>query len=164
MVNRLARDKDSTYWAHWEVTKKMKCFEYTPRYFLPGQRAFFARRAIPFAELGWIHFRFQGIITLPCDALTCYHKIRNLLNFSLCKNLCLSNVLLSREPLLKGKIQYSWPPRANKFRPVTFDNANTIYFFTTQGTLMRRSTVTYEPSLLVSAPCFKIGLRGERDN
>ncbi len=38
------------------------------------------------------------------------------------------NVLLSREPLLKGEIQYSWPPRTNKFRPVTFDNANIIYF------------------------------------
>ncbi len=44
----------------------------------------------------------------------------------------------TREPLLKGKPQYS------------FDNFTIIYFFTQQATLMRRSTVMSLPVQLVS--------------
>ncbi len=40
----------------------------------------------------------------------------------------------NREPLLKGKVQYSWPPYTNYFRSASFDNSNIIYFFTKQAT------------------------------
>jgi hypothetical protein len=45
------------------------------------------------------------------------------------------------EPLLKGKIQYNWPPCTNLFKTAVFNIANTIYFLTSQAILMRRSTV-----------------------
>jgi hypothetical protein len=47
----------------------------------------------------------------------------------------------SREALLKGKAQHSWPPCTNKFRLTSFDIANIIYFFTIQAILMRGSTI-----------------------
>jgi len=44
-------------------------------------------------------------------------------------------VSLIREPLLKGKVQYSWPPSTNSFRSAAFDLANIIHIFTKQATL-----------------------------
>jgi hypothetical protein len=38
-------------------------------------------------------------------------------------------ITLNRDPLLKGKDQYSWPPCPNLFRSATFDNANVIFLF-----------------------------------
>ncbi len=49
--------------------------------------------------------------------------------------------ITNREPLLKGKAQYSWPPRINSFRLAAFDIENIIYFLTKQASLMRMSTV-----------------------
>jgi hypothetical protein len=43
----------------------------------------------------------------------------------------------TKEPLLKGKAQYSWPPYTNLSRSADFDIANITYFFTKQATLMR---------------------------
>ncbi len=34
----------------------------------------------------------------------------------------------TKEPLLKGKDQYSWPPCTNYFRSAAFDKVNIIYF------------------------------------
>ncbi len=55
----------------------------------------------------------------------------------------LANVRMERdkEPLLKGKAQYGWPPCTNQFRSVAFDIANIIYSFTKGVTVMRRSIV-----------------------
>jgi hypothetical protein len=49
----------------------------------------------------------------------------------------------AREPLLKGKAQYSWPPCIYKFISAAFDTENFIYYFTKQVTLTRRATFTY---------------------
>ncbi len=46
-----------------------------------------------------------------------------------------------REPLLKGKASYSWPPCTNYFRSAAFDTSNIIYLLTNQANFMRRSTV-----------------------
>ncbi len=50
------------------------------------------------------------------------------------------DMIYIKELLLKGKAQYTWPPYTNYLRTATFDNAKIIYFFTKQGTLMRRAT------------------------
>ncbi len=52
----------------------------------------------------------------------------------------------SREPLLKGKAQYSSPPCTSS---APFDNTNIIHFFTKQATLLRRSIVLSLPLQLV---------------
>ncbi len=52
---------------------------------------------------------------------------------------------VNREPLMKGKAQYSWPPRTNLFRLTAFENASIIYFATKQTSLMRRPTVLSHP-------------------
>ncbi len=57
----------------------------------------------------------------------------------------------SRESLLKGKDQYSWPPCTNKLRSAVFDNANIIYNFTKEAKLNEEVNRT-EPSLSVSIP------------
>ncbi len=51
----------------------------------------------------------------------------------------------TREALLKWKAQYRRAPCTNHFRSDTFDNANIIYYFMKQATLMRRSTVLSLP-------------------
>jgi hypothetical protein len=55
----------------------------------------------------------------------------------------------TREPLLKGKTQYNWPPYTNKFRLAAFAIENIIYFLTKRATLMRRSAVLSLPLKLV---------------
>ncbi len=67
----------------------------------------------------------------------------------------METVAFNREPLLKGKAQYNWPPCTNYFQSAAFDNANIFYFFVKQATLVRRSTV-HEPFLPVRVPCFYI--------
>ncbi len=54
---------------------------------------------------------------------------------------CNFDIVVIREPLLKGKAQYFWPPRTKQLRSDAFDNTNIIYFFTKQSNLMRRSTL-----------------------
>ncbi len=51
----------------------------------------------------------------------------------------------SREPLLKGKLSTVDLLVPISFISAAFDNANIIYFFTNQATLMRRSTVLILP-------------------
>ncbi len=51
----------------------------------------------------------------------------------------------SREPLLKGKAQYSWPPYINLLRSAVFYWKYYLPFFTKQVTLVRRSTVLRIP-------------------
>jgi hypothetical protein len=40
-------------------------------------------------------------------------------------------VILAKEPLLKGKSQYIWPPCTNLFRSAAFDIENVISFYRT---------------------------------
>jgi hypothetical protein len=56
-----------------------------------------------------------------------------------------NNESCCREPLLKGNAQYSRPPCTNKVSSATFDTENSVYSFTRQATLMRRSTVLSLP-------------------
>ncbi len=63
-------------------------------------------------------------------------------------SLCFYIKVLSKEPLLKGKAQYNWPPCTNLFRTAAFD-IDIIYLFTKQPTLERRSTVLSLPLQLV---------------
>ncbi len=44
----------------------------------------------------------------------------------------------TREVLLRGKVQYSWPP---VFGSAAFVNSNFTYFFTKQATLMRSNVL-----------------------
>jgi len=49
----------------------------------------------------------------------------------------------TREALMKGKSQYSWPPRptcTNQFRSADFDIANIIFFLTKRANLMSGAT------------------------
>jgi hypothetical protein len=46
-----------------------------------------------------------------------------------------------REPLLKGKDQYRWPPCTKEFRSAAFYIENLFFLFTKQPILMRRSIV-----------------------
>ncbi len=48
---------------------------------------------------------------------------------------------LSREPLLKGKARFGWPPCTNSFRSAGFILKILLTFFTKQAALVRRSTV-----------------------
>jgi hypothetical protein len=68
-------------------------------------------------------------------------------------NFCNFGIILTiaqtRETLLKGKVQYSWPPYTTYFRSAAFDVANITYFFTKQASLMRRSTLLSLPLQLV---------------
>ncbi len=59
----------------------------------------------------------------------------------------------TKEPLLKGKAQYSWPPCTNLFRFVSFEFACIIYSFAKQVTFVEEVNRT-EPSPLVSVPRF----------
>ncbi len=49
-----------------------------------------------------------------------------------------TQLLKTKEALLKGKAQYSWPPCTNSFRSASFDIANIIYYFTKQAPIIRR--------------------------
>ncbi len=49
------------------------------------------------------------------------------------------------EVLPQGNAQYSWPPCTNEFRSAPLYIENSIYLFTKQATLMRRSTVLSLP-------------------
>ncbi len=55
----------------------------------------------------------------------------------------------TREVLLKGKAQYSWPPCTKWFNQLLFILQILFTFFTKQATLMRRSTVLSLPPQLV---------------
>jgi hypothetical protein len=57
-----------------------------------------------------------------------------------------------REPLLKGKAQYSWLPCSNKFRLGACDIANIIYFLNKTSYLKEEVNRT-KPFPLVSVPC-----------
>jgi hypothetical protein len=58
---------------------------------------------------------------------------------------CSYDMPSAREPLLKGKAQYSWPPCNNRFMSAPFIFQILFTFFTKQPTLMRRSTVLRLP-------------------
>jgi hypothetical protein len=51
--------------------------------------------------------------------------------------------------LIKWKARYIRPPCTRYITSTSFDNANIIYFFTKQVSLMRRSTVLSLPTQLV---------------
>ncbi len=58
---------------------------------------------------------------------------------------------ITREPLLKGKAQYSWPPCTNLFRLVSFDIANIILLFH-KTSYLNEEVNCIEPSPLVGIP------------
>ncbi len=64
----------------------------------------------------------------------------------------------SGNPCWNGKAQYSWPPSPDKLRSAAFDNANIVYFFTKQATIMRRSTVLSLPLQIVFPGIIKLCL------
>ncbi len=58
---------------------------------------------------------------------------------------------LCRDPLLKGKAQYSWPPCTYQFRSVTFLNWNYFCLFYKKGYPNKEVNGT-DPSLSISVP------------
>jgi hypothetical protein len=69
------------------------------------------------------------------EKTTAYHSHRQIFGQTKRK------IRLPRESLAKGKAYYSSPPCTNSPRLAVFDNANIIYLFTKQTTLVRRLTV-----------------------
>jgi hypothetical protein len=61
-----------------------------------------------------------------------------------------------REPFLKGKAQYLWPPSTSKFRSAPYTLKNLIIYCTKQATLMRRSTVLSLPLQSVFPGCYSV--------
>jgi hypothetical protein len=59
----------------------------------------------------------------------------------------------SRELLLKGMAQYSWPSCTNLFRSATLDIANMLYFSKKKTSYLFEEVNCTETSLLVSVPC-----------
>ncbi len=59
-----------------------------------------------------------------------------------------------REPLLKWKAQYSWPPCTNWFRSIAFEIAKIIYFFY-EISYLNEEVNHSEPSVSVSVPVRK---------
>jgi hypothetical protein len=52
---------------------------------------------------------------------------------------------------------YNGPPYTNKFKVAALDNANIVYFFTQQATLMKSSTALSPPLQLVYPALIKPG-------
>ncbi len=92
---------------------------------------FFVSQVISF----FFFFFFEGLLNNLFWNILCQHFLHLLL---LWKPLYF---LGAKEPLLKGKAQYGWPPYINWFRSAHFYNANIITSVSKQATLMRRSTV-----------------------
>ncbi len=61
---------------------------------------------------------------------------------------------LSRESLIKGKIQYTWPPWTNQFKLVIFRTATMLFFFCKMSYLNEEVNCT-KPSPSVSVPWLK---------
>ncbi len=74
------------------------------------------------------------------------HKISGL---GPCGRVSNQGLASTREVLLKGKAQYSWPPCINQFRSAPFILKILLTSSTKQATLMGRSTVLSLPLMLV---------------
>jgi hypothetical protein len=80
------------------------------------------------------------VMTVGCYYHWCFANVQKPLHS--CKS-------LTRESLLKGTNQYSWPPCSSSFSLATFDTETLFFFISKQTILMRRSTVLSFPLQLV---------------
>ncbi len=89
-------------------------------------------------KLGWKYF--QDTNTLAYFAEGSLTKGEIYIRLVLARTV-LSCKWTTRESLLKGKDQYSWPPCTNQFRLASFLAVTMFFSFTKQPTLMRTSNV-----------------------